>query len=172
MAKLAIEWLKRIATGETTGYDVRPAEAVLRGALKSDDLAANAIDALAKVGTAQVQQDLIATAATASRPAAIRLQATDAALRHAVSFGRLATPANTEAIAAAATNEPDAALRSRMAALKAVLAGQPGDLAKAILSFAPASLQPPAPKKADEKKEPAPMPAGDDKPKDEPKPNP
>src|SRR5207248_10692729 len=38
-ARVAIEWLRRLATGEVAGFDVRSAEPALREALRSDDLA-------------------------------------------------------------------------------------------------------------------------------------
>src|SRR5262249_103351 len=45
----AIEWLKRMATGEVQGYDVRPAERTIRQALRLDDLARPAIEATSRL---------------------------------------------------------------------------------------------------------------------------
>src|SRR5215467_10389440 len=54
-AKVAMTWLRKMAVGEIAGYDVRPAEAAMRHALHSDDLAPLAIDALARVPSKEAQ---------------------------------------------------------------------------------------------------------------------
>lgn len=147
-AKLAIEWLKKCAVGEVVGYDVRPAEGVLRTALRNDDYADNAIDAVARIGTAESQQDLLTLAISGSRPAALRVKAADAAVRHIQSFGKLANATQLQAVSTGAVSEADPAVKSKLIVLSALISAKPGDLAKAIQGFSPASIDPPAPKPA------------------------
>lgn len=164
--KAAVEWLRSIAIGETPGYDIRPADAVLRSTLKSDDLAPIAVDALARIGSAESQQDLIATALTANRPEALRLKALDAAIRHVRTFGKLSSTMNDAGVdMATAGNSPEVA--SKFATLRKMLLGKPADLANAIRNFDPASLEPAKPKDAPKPAEgdPKPMPMGEEKPK-------
>jgi hypothetical protein len=165
--KAAVEWLRSIAIGETPGYDVRPADAVLRSTLKSDELAMIAVDALARIGSAESQQDLIATALTANRPEALRLKALDAAIRHVRTFGKLSTAINDSGVEMASTgNSPEVA--SKFATLRKMLVGKPADLANAIKNFDPASLEPAKPKEAPKPAEgdAKPMPMGEEKPKE------
>ena len=71
-SRLAVEYLRRMAVGEITGFDVRPAEPALRAALRDDELATAAADAVARFGTPEAQQDLIGTALGIGRPLPIR----------------------------------------------------------------------------------------------------
>jgi CheY-like chemotaxis protein len=148
MVKSAIEWLRKCAIGEVVGYDVRPAEGVLRAALRSNDTAGPAIDALARIGTAESQQSLMLLAVTASRPVELRSHAADAAVRHIQQFGKFAGDTNVNAIVAGAKNETDPILNARLTVLANLIAGKSGDLADAIKAFSPASVQPPAAKPA------------------------
>ena len=83
--KLAVEWLRKMATGELTGYEVKSAEPELRAALRSDDLADAAIDAVARFGSADAQLALVRVATfqvPQPRPQQIRAKAADAAIQH------------------------------------------------------------------------------------------
>lgn len=148
MVKSAIEWLRKCAIGEVAGYDVRPAEGVLRAALRSDETARPAVDAVARIGTAESQQSLMLLAVTASRPADLRAKAADAAIRHVQQFGKFAAATNVNAIVSGARNEKDAALKARLIVLANLIDGKAGDLADAIKAFSPASVEAPASKPA------------------------
>src|SRR5262249_30052448 len=54
--RVAVQWLARMATGDVPGYEVKPAEAELRAALRVDALADDAISAVERFGTAEAQQ--------------------------------------------------------------------------------------------------------------------
>lgn len=148
MVKSAIEWLRKCAIGEVAGYDVRPAEGVLRAALHSDETASAAVDAVARVGTAESQQSLMMLAVTASRPTDLRAKAADAAVRHVQQFGKFAAATNVNAIVAGAKNETNPTIKASLTVLASLIAGKPGDLAEAIKVFSPASVMPPAAKPA------------------------
>ena len=164
MAKSAIEWLRKCATGEVNGYDVRPAEGVLRSALRNDDVAELAIDAVARIGTAESQQDLMTLAVTASRPTGLRAKAAEAAVRHVQAFGKLAN-ASLIASVKSATGEADVNVKSKLTVLSALLSTTPSDFVNAIQSFSPSSIDPPAPKPVMPAKDPnAPPPAGSETP--------
>ena len=81
-ARLAVEWLRRLATGEVAGFDIKSAEQTLRDALRFDDLAEPAIDAVAQFKSPGAQQDLLNLALTPGRPPALRVKAADAVIRH------------------------------------------------------------------------------------------
>ena len=146
-AKLAVEYLRRIALGEIDGYDIRPAEASLRAALKDDDLADPAIDAVARIATAEAQQDLLSVALGIGRPVPIRVHAAERVVQHIQRYGKL-TPGNlTEALATTIASEKDVELRTKLAVVQQLLVGKPGDLGKLLLQFPlplPAQAAPPA----------------------------
>lgn len=147
-ARLAVEYLRRIAVGEIDGYDIRPAEASLRTALKDDDLADPAIDAVARIPSAEAQQDLLALALTGNRPLPIRAHAADQVVQHVQKNGKLTSGNLTEALAAGVAAEKDVELRAKLAVVQQLLVGKPGDLGKLLLQFplpVPAQPTPPAP---------------------------
>ena len=167
-AKLAVEWLRRMATGEVTGYDVRPAEAELVAALRVDDLAEPAIDAVARSASSEAQQALVSLAAAPTRPLPIRLKAADAAVRHIQLHGRLSPATLAGAVANLSNTEPNAEMRSRLLVLKGLLAPDPKAYVNDLKTYDP-PLVPVAPKG------PAPMPKDPKEPKDpkdEKEPNP
>jgi CheY-like chemotaxis protein len=120
-AKVAMTWLRKMAVGEIAGYDVRPAEAAMRHALHSDDLAPLAIDALARVPSKEAQLDLANLSVAPERPLPIRSQAAVALVEHIQKFGRFVTGPQADAIANAATTVEDADLRARLLAAQGVL---------------------------------------------------
>ncbi len=78
----AIAGLRRLATGEVPGYDVRPAAPAIRAALHSDDLAPAAIDAVVRLPGKEPQQDLTDFVLNPNRPAALRVKAAAGLLQH------------------------------------------------------------------------------------------
>ena len=134
-AKRAAEWLRRIAIGEYPGYEAKPAEATLRTAIRSDDLAPDAIEALAKLGSGDSQISLVQTASNGSRPLAIRTNAADAAARHIQAFGKLAPAPLAEAVQQAFLAEKDLTLRGKLAVLAHAVAANRLDLPGTIRSF-------------------------------------
>jgi CheY-like chemotaxis protein len=141
-AKLAAEWLKKIATGAVTGYDAKPAEAALRSALRSDDLAPDAMEALTKLGSGDSQVALVSVAAASMRPVALRLQAVDAAIRHSQAFGKLTPAAVVDQLSQASANELDLTLQGKLAVLANILSAKSSELGTVIRRH-PVTLPPP-----------------------------
>jgi CheY-like chemotaxis protein len=153
-AKIAVEWLRRIAVGEIPGYDVRPAEPALRQALRDDELADDAIDAVGRISSAEAQQDLLFVTLSAGRPVPLRLKSGDRTIQHIQSFGRL-TPANQVAsLEKAADAETNNELKARMRTIHQLLVGRPEDLGRVMSKYPLPIPQPPEAKA----KEPAPAP--------------
>lgn len=152
-ARMAVEWLRKMATGELPGYDIRKAEPELRTAMFVEDLADPAIEAVARFPSAEAQQDLIRVA-LASKNLPTRIAAADAVIRHIQSFGRLA-PADTANMAGmAAANEPNLELRGKLLVIKGLLSQNGGNYATELQNYKP-PLVPAQPKDKDpEKKEP------------------
>ena len=152
-AQLAVEWLRRMAVGEVAGYDVRPAEATLRRALRDDALAEDAIDAVGRIPSAEAQQDLLFLALSPGKPLPLRVRAGDQTIRHIQSFGKL-TPANqVAALDKAADAEASNTLKARLRTIHQLLVGRPEDFGNLMAKYPIPVPQPPAPK------EPAPPPA-------------
>jgi CheY-like chemotaxis protein len=173
-ARLAVEWLSRMATGEVTGFDVRSAEPELRAALRVDDFAEPAIAALARFGTAEAQQDLLNLALTEGRPLPLRLKAADATIRHIQTYGKLIPQSLITALAAQPRPEPNPELRGKLMVLRGLLAPNPNAFLNDLRIYSPPILPPP-PKEAKEPgkdagKEPDKDPGKDPPPVPEPKP--
>ncbi len=157
-ARLALEYLRRMAVGEIPGFDVRPAAPALRAALRDDEFADAAIDAVARLGTAEAQQDLLTVALGLGRPAPLRIKAADRAIQHVQAFGRLVVGPQLDALNQAAAAEPSPDLRGRLAILSQLLAAQPGDLSDLIRRFplpVPAAVPIPTPEKKEVPADPA-----------------
>jgi CheY-like chemotaxis protein len=156
-AKTAVEWLRRLAVGEVTGYDIRPAEPALRQALKDDELADAALDALARIPTAEAQQDLF-TVAVAARPVPLRVKAAGLTVRHIQKFGKYIPVAQLGDLGNQAAAEPNPELRANLLVVQQLIAGKPGDVGQLMADYPIPLPQPPKPapdageKKPDEKK--------------------
>jgi CheY-like chemotaxis protein len=84
---LAMYWLKRMATGETPGYDVRPAEGEIINALNSDDLAVLAIEAVGRFSDPEAQRSLARLVLDRSRRPELRAAAALELERNIEQFG-------------------------------------------------------------------------------------
>jgi CheY-like chemotaxis protein len=111
----AIEWFKRMATGEVYGYDVRPAERTIRQALRSDDLAAPAIVATSRLPGADPQADLAALIADGGRSTELRLAAADGLIRHISSHGVALTKQQGQTLMDLLPTLTDPILKARVA---------------------------------------------------------
>ena len=160
-SKLAVEWLRRMAIGEVPGYDIRPAEAALRDALKSNDLAPAAIEAVGRLPSAEAQQDLLALAIAGDRPLPLRLRAAELTIRHIQLYARL-IPANlSAALTKAADDEKDGRMKANLQVLREFVVGKTGDFGKLMATY-PLPLPPskdPAPAPPPGAAPPAPEPA-------------
>ena len=154
MASQAVRWLRALAVGENSGYDIRPAEPALRQALRDDELAPDAIDAVGKIASAEAQQDLLTLALSAGRPLPLRVRAARHAVRHIQTYGRYVAPSQAADVGKSAGNEADPELRAYLLVIEQLAGGKPGDLGRLMSAF-PAPLPqpsaPPAPDGAEKK---------------------
>jgi len=144
-AKLAIEWLSKMATGEVTGFDVKSAEPELLAALRIDDLAEPAIEAVSRSASAESQQGLISLALTGNRPVDLRLKAADAAIRHVQTRGKLTPQTLVDPVIRAASTEQNADLRGKFQVLRSLLAPDPKAYLNDLKTYSP-MLSPVVPK--------------------------
>lgn len=157
MARTAVEWLRRLAVGEVPGYDIRPAEPALRQALKDDELADPALDAVARIPTAEAQQDLL-TVAVGPRPVPLRTKAAVLTVRHIQGYGKFIPVSQVADLANQTANEPVPELRANLQTIFQLIAGKPEDLGRLMAAYPiplpqpPKAAEPPAEKKPDEKK--------------------
>lgn len=156
-AKSAMTWLRKMAVGELAGYRAAAAEKEMRDALKSDDLAPLAIDAVARIGSKNVQLDLANLAVAPERPVPIRTQAATALVEHIQAFGHFVTDAQAAAIAQSAAAAEDFALKTRLLAAQGVLKPNSkvtGDLLKNYVpKAAPPKEEVPPPKEKEKDKD-------------------
>jgi CheY-like chemotaxis protein len=158
-AKAALGWLRKMAVGEIPGYDVTPALAALRFALFYDELAPQAIDALARVPSKDAQLDLANLAVAPERPVPIRTQAAAALVEHVQKYGKFVTGPQTDAIVTATGATEDGELKARLLAAQGVLKADPkatGDRLKGYvprLPEAPKGEAPPPKEKEEPKKD-------------------
>ena len=141
-AKAAMVWLRKMAVGEIAGYDVRPAEAAMRSALFSDELAPMAIDALARIPSKDAQLDLANLSVAPERPLPVRSQAAIALVKHIQKYGRFVTAPQADAIANAAATVEDADLRARLLAAQGVLKSDLKATGDRLKSYVPKPAEP------------------------------
>jgi hypothetical protein len=149
-AKVAVEWLRKMATGELTGFDIKPAEPELRGALASNDLADAAIEAVGRSPSAAAQESLVSVALNVGRPVPLRVKAADAAVRHIQAHGRLTAAALVGGVVELSKSEQNGEVRSKLFTLKGLLAYTQGGFITDLKNFNP-PVAPPAPPKEPEK---------------------
>jgi CheY-like chemotaxis protein len=113
----AIEWLRRMATGEVPGFDVQPAESAIRQAMKVDELALPAIVATSRLRSAEAQADLASVTADGQRAPEIRLAAADGLIRHISRHGIALNRAQAQTLMDILPTLTDPNLRSRVAAV-------------------------------------------------------
>ncbi len=168
-AKLAAAWLKKIATGELSGYTIsNETQTALRAALDKDDLAPDVVEALAKLGSGDTQVALVRLSANSGRPVPVRTAAADAAARQVQQFGKN-TPAEVRAtLAQAIEGEKDNVLRGKLHALARLIADKPADVGAGIAEFK-VPLRTVGPPKPPEPKDPPKDPKPEPKPPEEKK---
>jgi CheY-like chemotaxis protein len=149
-AKIAIEWLRKMAIGELPDFPVSIAETALRQALQSPDHAPLAIDAVARLPGREAQQDLASTVLGGLDPA-IRAHAADALIKHIQLRGSLISDPQRVLLLQKVSAETDATLKNRLLALQGILKADAKQTGARLLGFTPA---PAAPPKEEPKEEP------------------
>ncbi|WP_020468524.1 response regulator transcription factor [Zavarzinella formosa] len=164
-AATAMNWFRKMARGEVLGYRVMQAEAQIRHALNSDELALIAIDTIVRMPSKTGQQDLATIATSDTRPAPIRIAAAEGLIRSVQTYGKFVTPEQIDALVVIAKTTEDADVKAKLNSVIGVLkpdAKVTGGLLKTYtpdLSAAPMKEKGPDPKedpKDPEKKEPDP----------------
>ncbi len=113
-AAAALNWLRKMARGELTGYRVMQAEAQIRAALNSDELALIAIDTIARLPSKLGQQDLATVTTTDTRPAPIRIAAAEGLIRNVQLYGKHVTPEQVDALIVIAKGTEDLEVRGKL----------------------------------------------------------
>jgi hypothetical protein len=112
----AMTWLKRMATGEVPGYDVRPAEREIRLALQVEALAPLAVEATGRLTTADAQSALAAVVLDNMRPAELRALAADTLIQNVRRIGVAVTPQQIQAMIDLLPTVQEPILRAKVAA--------------------------------------------------------
>jgi CheY-like chemotaxis protein len=153
--KVAVYWLRKMAVGDIPGFDLKPAEEQLRAALSADDLADNAIDAVAKFGSATAQESLITLALNGTRPLPLRIKAADAVIRQIQANGKAISKASITSLIDTAGSEADLILRGKLLILKGILAYNQDEFVNQLKGYDPPILPPLPAKTKTPGKEPA-----------------
>jgi hypothetical protein len=138
--RVAVEWLRKMATGELAGFEVKSAEPELRAALRNDALAADAIDAVASFPSAEAQQSLLFLAlsvAPADRPLPLRVKAADAVIRHIQAHGKLVPKSQIDQVVMQSGMEPDPAMNAKLQTLRGLLAHDSASFAAQLRGYNP-----------------------------------
>jgi CheY-like chemotaxis protein len=143
---LAIEWLKRLATGEVPGYDVRPAERAIRSALKVEELTKPAIEATARLTTRDAQSDLASIVLDAQRSPEVRVLAAEALVQNVRRIGVTLTTPQMQSLLDLLPTVQEPVLRAKVAAAVGAIQGTAEQSGLRMQRFAPAlpKSEPPA----------------------------
>ena len=152
-AAVALNWFRRMARGEVLGYRVMQAENAIRQALGSDELALIAIDTIVRMPSKLGQQDLATLATSDSRPAPIRIAATDALIRSVQTFGKFVTPEQVDALAVIAKATEDADVRAKLNTAIGALKPDAKQTGGMLKNYVPDLSAPPAKEKGPDPKE-------------------
>jgi CheY-like chemotaxis protein len=141
--KTALGWLGRMAHGEVTGYDLRPAEDAIYKALRSDqvEMSLDAIDLVARLPGADAQRQLAALVLDPTRdklrsPAAIQLS------RHIQQYGLLLTAVDVKRIQELFAETKDAKLKNNLALVIGSLRPSPKITGDRLRDFRPQPVKP------------------------------
>jgi len=150
-AKAAMEWLRKMAVGEVTGYPVIDAETTLREALRNPEIVSLAIDAVARLPGKEAQQD-IANVILGSMEAPIRDKAGEALIRHIQQRGSMLSGPQKTLLLEKAIAEADPAVKSRLLALRGIIQPSAKETGGRLRDFVPAPPAEPMEKKEEPKK--------------------
>jgi len=161
-AKLAIDYLRKLALGELPGYDIKTVETAFVQSLANDDLAEAAAESLARIPTATAQQELVKVAANPTRPVNLRVKAAEAAIQHVQTYSKLTSEPIIQQVLVQLAAEPAPEIKAKLAVVYSLITTAPNQLAKKIQTF---TIPLPMPKEAT----PPPAKEGETPPADKPK---
>jgi hypothetical protein len=142
-AKTALVWLRKMAVGELAGYRANEAEVALRGALKNDEFAPLAIDALVRFPSKDVQLDLGNLVVAPNRPVPVRSQAASALVEHVQAFGRFVTDQQVDAIGNAIPVTEDLDLKAKLLAVQGIVKTDAKGTGDRLKNYVPKPAAPP-----------------------------
>jgi hypothetical protein len=144
----AIELLRQLAVGETTGYDVMPAERAIRQALVVNELAKPAIAATGRLPGRDAQGDLATLVLDGARPVELRILAAEQLARHVQRFGGLLNAEQIGSLRALLPMTPEPELHGYVAAVVGSFRPDSRQTGSRFLRYfppVPAAPAPPAP---------------------------
>jgi len=144
-AKLAIDYLRKLALGELPGYDIKTVETAFVQSLANDDLAEAAAESLARIPTATAQQELVKVAANPTRPVNLRVKAAEAAIQHVQTYSKLTSEPIIQQVLVQLAAEPAPEIKAKLAVVYSLITTAPNQLAKKIQTF---TIPLPMPKEA------------------------
>jgi CheY-like chemotaxis protein len=149
-AERSLRWLDRMATGELSGYDIRPAEEVLLGALLTPGLSNEAViaslDAVSRFPGAKEQTELARVVIDAKRALPVRVAAASGLLRHIQHTRPSLPPVEAGALAnLVSARDTDPALKASVALVLGSLRPDPRTTTERLRGYDPLSLPAPVP---------------------------
>jgi hypothetical protein len=151
-AKTAVEWLRKMAIGELPGYPFAEAESSLRRSLQNPELAAPAIDAVARLASREAQQD-IANVILSDQSPVVRAQAASALVKHIQQRGLMLNDPQRQLLLEKSVSEADLNVRSRLQDLYGVIQASSKGTGARLLGFTPSLTIEPKGKKEEPKDE-------------------
>lgn len=162
-ARAAVEFLRQMAIGDVPGYDLKTAEATLIDALRVPDLAPIAVDAVERFKTGNAQLALLNLALSGDgTPAALRIKAADAVIRHIGANNSAVPPTLVAPVGEQSKTEKNLELRAKLLAIHRLVGQKSNDLTDQLKGYNPPLVPPEkkdaAPPPVDPKKDPDPKP--------------
>lgn len=145
-AALAMIWLRRMATNELPGYDVRPAESVILRALQTEDLAPLAIDAAADLPSRNAQRALAAMVLDSGVKPELRSAAAIALTRHMQRNGKALTAEQAVAMEDLFNTTDDPKLKTNVALVVGGLRPSSARTGDRLRAYSPPPVAPTAEK--------------------------
>jgi hypothetical protein len=142
---LAMEWLDRLAACPHMGYDVRPAEQVIREAIAVPELSKFAIDATGRLPGRAPQLDLANAILNAQLPGDVRTLAAESLIRHVQLHGNGLGQQPTQSLMDLLPTIPEPVLRAKVAAAVGALQGTSQQAGMRMQRYLPPLPKAPAP---------------------------
>jgi DNA-binding response OmpR family regulator len=144
-ARLAINWLRRMAVGEVPGYDIKPAADAILEALRSPDLAAEgAVEAAGRLPGGTAQRSLADTVLEGQVPELRRAAAVELT-RHIQQNGLALSAAQIKGLEDLFNTTRDEKLKSNLARVLGALRPSAGETGARLQRYTPPPLPRPPP---------------------------
>jgi CheY-like chemotaxis protein len=156
-AARAMEWLLRIARGELPGYDIRPAQPAIIGAMRNKDLAPLAVEAAGRLRGRDAQQHLATLVLDAAQPEALRSLAATELVRSIQQNGLALRSEQIDRIQALFGSMPQSRLKENVALVMGTFRPDARQTGERLERYQPTFGAPPAvappPKKVEKESE-------------------